>query len=307
MTAIKKVLFIGSKPLGLQCLKKLYEIKPEALAGVMTFDDRDDARNAFDDICRFANDNKLKLYIAKNRKDSEALIAEIKPEICFVNGWYWLIGNDTLNLVPRGFLGLHYSLLPKYRGGSPLVWSMINGEKYAGYSIFSFTDGMDEGDIWAHGKVEIGPDDYISDMLAKLESKSIAALDKIYPKTLNGSLKPTPQNHALATYCAMRSPDDGRIDWNKPARQVYDFIRAQSEPYPGAFTFLDDRKLIIWRARLLDLTYHGTPGQVARVSSDGALVICGDSCPLLITTAEIENGKQDAAKMIKSIKTRFKS
>jgi methionyl-tRNA formyltransferase len=306
MSEINKVLFIGSKPLGLRCLQKLYELRPTALIGVMTFDDREDQRNAFDDICRFAVDNKIPVRIAKNRKDSENIIAEIKPEICFVNGWYWLIGNETLNLVPRGFLGLHNSLLPKYRGGSPLVWTMINGEEYAGYSIFSFTEGMDEGDIWAQDSVEIGIDDYISDMLAKLEEKSICRLDNIYPKILDGSLKPTPQNHSMATYCAMRTADDGRIDWNWPAKRVYDFIRAQSEPYPGAFTFTDDKKVIIWRARLLDMTYYGTPGQAARVAPDGVLVICGDSHPLLITEAELENGKESAHKVIKSIKTRFR-
>ena len=306
MSEIKRVLFIGSKPLGLRCLKKLYELKPSALIGVMTFDDRDDQRNAFDDICRFAAKQNIPIHIAKNRKDSESIIAEIEPEICFVNGWYWLIGNETLNLVPHGFLGLHNSLLPKYRGGSPLVWSMINGEKYAGYSIFSFTEGMDEGDIWAQEKAEIGPEDYISDMLAKLEEKAITKLDTIYPQILNGDLKPTPQNHSLATFCAMRTPEDGRIDWNWPAKRVFDFIRAQSEPYPGAFTFIDDKKIIIWRARLLDLTYYGTSGQVARVSPDGVLVICGDSRPLLITVAEIDRVKQDAHKVIKSIKTRFR-
>ena len=307
MSEINNVLFIGSKAYGLRCLEKLYSLKPESLAGIMTLDDSADGRNVLESFEAFAEKNKIEIYIAQNRKESEAIISRIGPELCIVNGWYWMIGNETLNAVPHGFLGMHNSLLPKYRGGSPLVWTMINGEKVAGLSVFSFTEGMDEGDIWAQERVPIERDDYIGDVLAKLEDKAVGVLDRIYLKILSGDIKPSPQNHAEATYCAMRNPDDGLIDWNWPASRVYDFIRAQSTPYPGAFTYTDSGKVIIWRARPLDSTYYGTPGQVARISDEGALVICGDSRPILLEVAEYEGQKLAASKIIKSIKTRFKN
>jgi methionyl-tRNA formyltransferase len=216
-----------------------------------------------------------------------------------------MIGDETLEVASYGFLGMHNSSLPKYRGGSPLVWTMINGEKQAGLSLFSFTKGIDEGDIWAQESVEIGPDDYIADILMKLEAKAIALLREKYLDILNGKLKPVPQNHNLATYCAMRIPEDGLIDWHKPSQGVYNFIRAQSDPYPGAFTISEGKKLIIWRAHPSPITYYGTPGQVARISPDGVYVICGDNTPLICDFVELDGKKDAASKTIKSIKTRL--
>lgn len=302
---IKKVLFMGSKPFGLRCLEEIYRLSPDTLIGIITIDDRSDSRNAFAEFESFAKKNKIELHVAANRKDSEMAITRFAPELCLVNGWYWLIGDETLESVRGGFLGMHNSLLPKYRGGSPLVWTIINGEMSAGLSLFSFTKGMDEGDIWAQESVDIEPGDYIGDVLNKLEETAVAVLREKYISILNGAVVPFPQDHIRATYCAMRLPDDGLIDWHKPANQLYNFIRAQSDPYPGAFTFIDGKKLIIWRAHPVDMVYYGTPGQVAKVTSEGVYVICGDNSPSVLEIVELENGKEPAAKVIKSIKTRL--
>ncbi len=305
MTIINKVLFVGSKPFGLRCLEEMHRLAPGVLVGAMTLDDRADVRSAFDQIKAFCDERGVPLIVAKNRKDSEEQIRQLAPELCLVNGWYWLVGDQTLEAVPRGFLGIHNSLLPKYRGGSPLVWTMINGEKEAGLSLFSFTRGMDEGDIWAQAAVPIEREDYISDVLCKLEEKAVEILREKYLAILDGKLVPVPQDPSGVTYCAMRSPEDGLIDWNKPAEAIYNFIRAQSEPYPGAFTFLEGKKLVIWRARPEKVTYYGTPGQVARISPDGVTVIAGDNAPLILEAVELEGVKGPAASLIKSVKARL--
>jgi methionyl-tRNA formyltransferase len=301
----KKVLFIGSKPLGLHCLEEVFRLAPESLIGIITIDDRDDGRNVFGEFGSFAAKAGIELYVAKNRKDSENAIRRFGPDLCLVNGWYWIIGDDALQSVPGGFLGMHNSLLPKYRGGSPLVWTIINGEDRAGLSLFSFTSGMDEGDIWARDSVSIESEDYISDILYKLEEKAIIMLRENYLNILNDSIIPTPQDTCEVTYCCMRIPEDGLINWHGSAKQIYNFIRAQSDPYPGAFTFLDGKKLIIWRAHQVDITYYGTPGQVAKVTPDGTFIICGNNKPLILETLELENGKEQAGKIIKSVKTRL--
>jgi methionyl-tRNA formyltransferase len=302
---VKKMLFMGSKPYSLRCLEEIFRLSPDTLIGIITIDDRSDPRNAFAEFESFAKKNKIELHVAANRKDSESAILRFAPDLCLVNGWYWLIGDDTLESVKSGFLGMHNSLLPKYRGGSPLVWTMINGEMSAGLSLFSFTKGMDEGDIWAQESVDIEPGDYIGDVLGKLEETAVSVLREKYIGILKGAVVPFPQDHTQATYCAMRTPEDGLIDWNKPSRRIYDFIRAQSDPYPGAFTFIDGKTLVVWRAHPLDMVYYGTPGQVAKVGPDGVYVICGDNSPLVLETVEFENGKEPATKVIKSIKTRL--
>ncbi len=307
MKRSKKVLFIGSKNLGLRCLKEMHNLDPGSIAGVLTIDDRDDGRSVFEEFEQFSSDKKISFHAARNKNEAEDIIRQVAPEMCFVVGWYWIIGRKTLESVPNGFLGIHHSLLPKYRGGSPLVWAMINGEKIIGTTLFSFAEGMDDGDIWAQEKVEVGDNDYISDMLARLEEKAVLILKEKYIAILEGKIKPVPQDHKKATFCAQRIPDDGMIDWKKSAMEIYNFVRAQSEPYPGAFTFFNDKKLIIWRAHMDDVIYYGTPGQVAERSGDSVYVICGDNRPVVLETVEYDGKKASAGDIIKSIKTRLKS
>jgi methionyl-tRNA formyltransferase len=307
MKKSKKVLFIGSKKLGLRCLQQMYSLGPEYIAGVLTTDDRDDRRCVLKDLEEFAAAKKIDFHIAGNNKETENVIKKISPDICFVVGWYRIIDKKTLQSVPNGFLGIHHSLLPKYRGGSPLVWAMVNGDKIVGTTMFSFAEGMDDGDIWAQEKVEIGQHDYISDVVVRLEEKAVSILKDKYIAILEGRIRPVPQEHEKATYCAQRTPEDGLIDWEKSAAEIYNFIRAQSEPYPGAFTFFNDGKLIIWRAHPDDRIYYGTPGQVAGRSGESVYVICGDNKPVVLETVEYEGVKSPAGSIIKSIKTRFKS
>lgn len=305
MQKIEKVLFMGSKRLGLRVLQKLQQLSPAALIGAMTIDDRSDTRSVFPQFKAFTASRGIALHVARNRQHAEETIRHLTPDLCFVVGWYWLISPETLAAVPHGFLGIHYSLLPKYRGGAPLVWQIINHETEAGASLFSFADGLDDGDIWARWTVPIGPDDYVQDVLDRLEEKTISALRETYPMLLAGRIQPVPQAHASATYCALRLPEDGNIDWRSAARDVYAFIRAQSRPYPGAFTYYGTRKLIIWTARRFPQPYFGTPGQVARPGRDGVVVVCGDHRAILLDEVEYDGTTGPAAELIKSIRARF--
>jgi len=305
MTQINKVLFIGSKEVGLKCAAEMHALHPSSLAGIMTIDDRQDSRSVYEKFISFSSSISTKLFAPKNRKDFAKMILQIKPDLCIVAGWYWLIDRDTLDAVPNGFIGFHNSLLPKYRGGSPLVWTMINGEERAGVSMFSFTEGMDEGDIWGQRSVKIEFSDYIADILLELENETISLLREKYIDILEGKIKPVKQNHNDATYCAQRFPFDGMIDWNKSSMEIYNFIRAQSEPYPGAFTFYEKQKLFIWKAHPENIAYYGTPGQVAKISDKGVYVICGDMKPIVLEIIQMEKRRDLAHKIITSVKTRF--
>lgn len=294
--------------MGLRCLSAIYDLKKDSLAAIMTLDDRNDARNVYEGFQDFAAKKQIALFVAKDRTDSERIIREIKPDLCLVVGWYWLFSKETLGLAGRGFVGIHNSLLPKYRGGSPLVWAMINGEKRVGLSLFSMTEGMDDGPVWGQKRVRVGDNDQISQILERLESKALELLQEKYSGMLEGTIRPVRQNVRSATYCAQRFPGDGMIDWRKPAKEIHDFVRAQSDPYPGAFTTHDAKKLLIWRAHLVNMTYYGTPGQVARAGRDGVYVICGDHRPLVLDIVELEGGSREAANtIVKSFKTRFRS
>jgi len=303
-----KVAFLGSKRLGLRVLQQIHFLSPESLCCAITIDDRDDVRSEWDGIHKYAEDREIPLRLAKNRRDADEIISELAPDLCLVAGWYWLIRSEVLESVPRGFIGIHYSLLPKYRGSSPLVWAIINGDPVAGFSIFSFTPGMDDGPIWAAGQVDIEETDAIGDVLCKLEGDVLKVLRDIYIDILNERITPVEQNHSELTYCAQRLPQDGLIDWTQPASSIHNFVRAQSEPYPGAFTWHENRKLIIWKATLDSSPYYGTPGQVARIGRESVHVICGDSRSVIIEQVELfdgESGRSAASEIVTSIKTRF--
>ena len=305
MRKVNRVLFMGSKRLGLRVLQEMYALSPEKVVGVLTIDDTDDTRSVFPDIKDFSKRNRLKFHVAKNRAESESIIQDVAPDLCLVVGWYWLIRDIVLDAVPRGFIGVHNSLLPKFRGGSPLVWAIINGEHQVGVSFFSFRPGMDAGPIWAQGKVRVELQDYVSDVLDKLEEETVRLLKGSYWRILDGSIEPVDQDHEQATYCAQRMPSDGNVDWYAPAQKVYDFIRAQSDPYPGSFTYFKGEILKIWKAHLFDKTYYGKPGQVARIGDDGVYVVCGDHHAVILDEVEWKKERGEATRFIKSVRARM--
>lgn len=193
-----------------------------------------------------------------------------------VVGWYRIIPETVLSVPARGFVGIHASLLPQYRGGAPLVWAMINGETETGATLFRFDAGMDSGDVIGQERFSIDAADTIAEVVAKAEAAGIAMLEKHVAAILDGTARPTAQRHEDATYCAQRTPADGRIDWSRDAHDVLNFIRAQTRPYPGAF-FLDaaGREVRIWRAAPFGQTCEGEPGQAMLIGGH-TVVRCGN-------------------------------
>ncbi|NJN80577.1 MAG: methionyl-tRNA formyltransferase [Anaerolineales bacterium] len=204
-------------------------------------------------------------------------------------GWYWVLKADVLNLVSHGWLGIHASLLPKYRGGAPLVWAIINGEAETGLSLFYFDEGMDTGDIVAQRKINIEFEDTIMNVLVKIQKESIEIVRENYPLLLAGNAQRLKQDHTQATYVALRRPSDGRINWNQPALKIYDFVRAQTHPYPGAFCYLDKKKLYVWNAKPFGFPFYGTPGQVVMIEHDYAVVTCGEGTALSLLKVQLDS------------------
>lgn len=304
---IDSVLFLGSKKIGYESLIAIYEANPKILSGIITIDDREDSRSVYDNFHIFANTHQLDIYVVRSQIAADEIILNVKPKLCFVIGWYWIVRQEILNEVPFGFLGIHSSLLPQYRGGSPLVWSLIRGEKVVGTTLFSLSDGMDDGNIYTQIKISVQDEDYISDILEKLETATIDMIRKTYPLILNNSIQSFPQNHELATFCAQRIPEDGLIDWSNRSMDIYNFIRAQSHPYPGAYTKFNDQKLIIWKASLKNQIYYGTPGQVASIKDGLVYVICGDQKPIALEYVQLDGCLPAyAGDIIKTRSTRFK-
>jgi len=302
---IKNVLFIGSKLSGLHCVSEIYSLSPKSLMGILTLDDRNDSRSVFNEIKNFALKNKIRLFVSKNQDKSEKLIKDLNPDMCIVSGWYSIFSDAIIKRVQGGFIGLHFSLLPKNRGGSPLVWAIINGEREGGLTMYTITHGIDAGDIWGQKKVNIEFTDFISDVLDKMHINLKILLREKYLKILKGDIKPRKQNHKNATYFNKRYPKDGHIDWNKSSIEIYNFIRAQSYPYPGAFVYYLKKKMIIWRAQPKEFQYDAKPGQVVKISREGVYAACADKKSIVLQSVKYAQNEGNANQFVKSINTRL--
>jgi len=291
VAALPRVTFLGSKPMGLRCLAAMHETRASTIAGIVTIDDRADARNAFDALRCFGDRNGIPVTVIRSRADLHAAVSVLQPELAVVCGWYSMIPAATRAVATRGFIGVHNSLLPRYRGAAPIVWAMLHGEETVGLSMYTLTDGMDDGDVWARSSTAVGPDDYIGDVLKRLERACEDMIRRTFPGILDGSVAPSPQEAAAATYGAFRQPEDGRIRWGDSAAQVYRGIRAQSAPFPGAFTSLDGRRLTIWRAHPFEPPYYAQPGEVVRDGVGEAMVVCGDERALVIEQCQLDEGE----------------
>lgn len=178
-------------------------------------------------------------------------------------------------------LNTHWSLLPRWRGVHPTAWAMLNDDENIGFSIHFMEKEFDTGDLVYQASVKNSDTLTLLGLhrdLAQMQADGVQKVLEIYEQT--GNFPRTPQNHALATYAAKRLPRDGLIHWNWPARRVFNLVRVLPEPqYPGAFTFLKGRKLIIVAARPCSgPSYWTNEGQVVCRSLTGVWVKCADTC-----------------------------
>lgn len=286
----ERLLFIGSKTFGLECLKAIQGY-PKAELAVVSIGPSNDSRDIPEAFQAHCHDAGIPITMLPYGRGLHKQVKDFHPSMCVVSGWYWLIRPETLALAPKGFIGTHASLLPKYRGGAPLVWAIINGDQRAGTTLFRFDEGMDSGDIIGQAAFEIAEEDTIAEVIAKAESASIELLKIHLGPMLRGTASLVQQDHGQATYCAQRRPEDGRIDWSLSAAQISGFIRAQTRPYPGAFYFDENgNKVTVWKARPFHAPCQGTPGQVMYLAGH-PVVACGSNALVLI---EVEPHDKEA-------------
>jgi methionyl-tRNA formyltransferase len=296
----RKILVLASKRLGLRALETVEQCAPGTVAAVATIDDLQDTRSAAEGIRRWCNESSTPLHVLGVRAELESVLDRVEPDLCLVVGWYWLLDSGTLARVPGGFVGVHSSLLPKYRGGAPLVWTLLNGDPVGGVSLFYFDAGMDSGDLIGQREFPIGADDTIADASARVEECALDLLRVNVPALLEGRAPRVRQRHDLATYGSQRRPGDGLLDWTAPAHQVHNAIRAQTHPYPGAFTFLrDGTKLTCWRASLFPCPYFGLPGRVVGVEEGRAVVTCGTGSVYLHQVQRGNDDEVEAASLLR--------
>lgn len=279
------LVFIGSSRFGLRCLETCFELPEVQVMGVVT------AQKTFsisycssgvtnvlhadmDDLAASHGIPVRTLERAMNEPGLSAAVAEWKPDIFLVVGWYHMIPRRWRELAPA--YGLHASLLPDYSGGAPLVWAMINGESKTGITLFQMDDGVDSGPIAGQKEEPILSDDTIATLYARIEERGLELLREALPLLSRGALILRPQDESKRRIVPQRSPEDGLIDWSKDAASLDRFIRAQARPYPGAFTTLQGKPLHIWQAQVTSgANDEPEIGRIRRTQEYTYTVTCG--------------------------------
>ena len=214
-------------------------------------------------------------------------IADIAPDFIFSFYYRQLIPASVLAHARRGAFNLHGSLLPQYRGRSPLNWALLNGERETGVTLHHMVERADAGDIVAQVSVVVAESDYAADVHRKQMRAAEQLLTDALPLIFNGTAARIPQDIGKGGYFGRRRPDDGLIEWNQPAERVRNLIRAVSRPFPGAFSYCGGRKLIIWEADTTAIAHTQTPGTV--LAENPLTIACGSGA-LIVRTGQIETG-----------------
>ena len=195
----------------------------------------------------------VKSYSLKDRADID-FFKEHKFDLLIQGGWQRLFPEAVLDTLSIGAVGVHGSsdFLPKGRGRSPMNWSIIEDKKRFILHLFLIKPGVDDGDVFDYEIFDINEFDTIKTLYYKNTILTKRMILRNIPKLLSGDIKTTPQE-GIPSYYPKRTPDDGLIDWEEmDVRFIYNFIRAQTRPYPGAFGLIDGKKYKIWGSKVFD-------------------------------------------------------
>lgn len=273
-----RIVLFGSVTSSLLTLRKLIENNAN-IVGVFGLSVAKSSNvSGYVDLKSFAEECRLSYWAFDSLKDEfiESKIKTLRPDFIFVIGLSQLIPITLLNIAKYGGVGFHPTDLPKGRGRAPIAWSILNLENGAS-NFFKLLDGVDNGGIYVKEKFNISEEDDVESVERKILNSMEVALDRWLPKLLSGDIKCIIQDENKASYYEKRFPIDGIIDWSKSASEIVRLIRATSHSYPGAFSYVKDHKIIIWKARVIkNLNIQGVIGRIIKVFEGGFVIQVGD-------------------------------
>jgi methionyl-tRNA formyltransferase len=279
-----RTVWVSFDTIGRDCLEAAAGAGAE-IVGVVTLpppiDPELSGQCSFDDVAvRFGAD--LVHTEDVNAEQTLNLVRKLEPELVFVVGWSQLVRDPFIAVAREGVFGMHPTLLPRHRGRAPIPWAILSGLARTGVTLFEIVDETaDSGSIVGQAVVEIAPDDTATTLFDRLAQAHVELVREYVPQILAGTAPRVPQDPLRASSWPRRTPADGIIDWETRASYLHDWVRAQTRPYPGAFTFLGDEKVIVWRARPVELDADAPAGTILEERSEGPVVACGEGALLL--------------------------
>ena len=279
-----KVVFMGSPDFSVPCLKALYESSDFEVKAVYSMPDKPKGRGkqlSPTPVKAFAIEHNITVRTpASFKKEPEEVevLRSFEPDYLVVVAYGLILSQKVLDIPKIAAVNLHASLLPNFRGSSPMQYAILNGLKETGNTVMLMSKGMDEGDMLATNKITIEENDDLEAVHDKLSATGAPLLMKTLNDYAEGKITPVPQDHSKATYTAKITTETAKIDWNKPAQEIRNLIYAMS-PFPGAwFECEKDTRIKVFKAKVVKNETNTKPGELISCCSQKGLIIgCGNS------------------------------
>lgn len=279
-----RVLFMGTPEFAAVSLKKL--IVEHEVIGVFTQPDKVNQRGnkiKYSPVKQLAIENKIEVFQPVSVKKEEVIlkIRELNPDIIVVVAYGKILPNNLIEIPKYGTINVHASLLPKYRGAAPIHASIINGESETGVTIMNIAEELDAGDIILKKSTPILEEDNLETVHDRLADIGAEALCEALQLIVSGKAEKIPQNHSEATFVKPIKKEECKIDWKMSNKEIFDKVRGMN-PFPAAFTILNDKILKIYEVEKLEKSYNCEIGEVAEIFKDkGAAIKTGNGSVIL--------------------------
>ena len=277
-----RILFFGYSEVGYECLSLLLG-RGDNVVALITHEDNPHEKIWFKTPAAAARERGIPVFTPEkvNTPGWIERIAALRPDLILSVYYRHMISSRILALARLGAFNLHGSLLPKYRGRAPINWAVLHGERRIGMTLHRMVKSADAGPIVDQEGVDIGPRDTAEQAFRKVLPCARRVLARQIDALLAGTAREAPQDDSQATCFGGRTPEDGRIDWTQTSAQIFNLIRAVTDPYPGAFTDAAGARLMVWWAEPVS-GRRGAPGEV--LSVDPLIVATGDGALELTKT-----------------------
>ncbi|MDP9862361.1 MULTISPECIES: methionyl-tRNA formyltransferase [Streptosporangium] len=299
-----RVVMFGYQTWGHRTLQALLDSDHEVVL-VVTHPKSDHAYEKIwdDSVAELADKHGVPVLLRYRPDDEELLRAlrEAEPDIIVANNWRTWLPPEIFDAPPHGTLNVHDSLLPAYAGFSPLIWALINGEEEVGVTAHRMNAELDAGDVVLQRAVPVGPGDTATDLFHRTVDLIGPIVRDALDLIASGRAQWVPQDRSRASFFHKRSVEDSRIDWDWPAEDLERLVRAQSDPYPNAFTHHRGERIRIVSAAVSQACYGGTPGRVFIREGDGVVIVAGADARsgrrrgLVVKRLRTEDGTEYAA------------
>jgi methionyl-tRNA formyltransferase len=226
--------------------------------------------------------------------EARALLQQLAPDCIVIIAYGQIIPAALLNIPKLGWINLHASLLPKYRGAAPINWAIANGETQTGLTTMRIDAGMDTGDMLLQEEIDIAPEETAPELADSMAEAGAPLMLETLRGLAAGKLIPRPQDNDRATSAPLLKKEDGRIDWNRPAQEIYNRMRGFA-PWPGAYTSFRGQTCHLWGEPFsLQALTGGAPGTIFREDTQ-ILIACGHATLLRLLSVKLEGRKQISA------------